>query len=403
MQLRKRQYGTVRTRRWAAAGLMLALIGPAPAAATEIGAAEEVVRNVYGTSITRRMQVGERLVADQKVTTQVQSAATLKLADDTRLAMGPSSQVVLDEFVYQPEKSLASGAINMAKGLMRFTSAGARMDLKVRTPAATIGIRGTIFDVMVSRDGTEVAVRDGAVQVDSKSGSQRVEAGQAIVVPSDGGRATLGRPSLTIARALRQMAALMPSSAEIRKHKPKPKSPPEVQQATKVDAARAKVPPELLEGRDPETLVLLKLPTGLVAIQLRPDLAPQHAAWFKELVRQDYYDGVTFHSIVEGFAAETGDPSGTGNGGVEKPLPPEFADAGFVRGSVGMKPKLGDDGTATSQFFILMRDAPHLNGKYTHIGEVVYGLELIGRMRGGQPPRNPVPIVSLLLAADLER
>ena len=386
---------------FAVAVLLLALLAPSYAAA-EIGAAEEVVRNVYGNSITRRMKVGETLVANQKVVTQVQSAATLKLADDTRVAMGPSSEVVLDQFFYEPEKNLAAGAINMAKGLMRFTSAAARMDLKVRTPVATIGVRGTIFDVMVSRDGTEVAVREGAVDVETKAGTQRVEAGESIVVPSDGGKPAVGRPSLTIGRALDQMAALMPSSGEIRKEKPQPKPLPEPERET-AKAEPTEVPPELLEGKDPETLVLLNLPTGLVAIQLRPDLAPAHAAWFKELVRKQYYDGVTFHSIVEGYAAETGDPTGTGTGGEEKPMPPEFSETGFTRGSVGMKPKLGDNDTATSQFFILMRDAPHLNGKYTYIGDVVYGLPVIWRMRGGQPPRNPIPILSLLLAADLKK
>jgi cyclophilin family peptidyl-prolyl cis-trans isomerase len=79
----------------------------------------------------------------------------------------------------------------------------------------------------------------------------------------------------------------------------------------------------------------------------------------------------------------------------------ELTGTTFQRGSVGMKPKLGDAATATSQFFILLRDAPHLDGRYTYIGDVVYGLERIGRLPGGQPPRDPSRIVSMQVAADV--
>jgi cyclophilin family peptidyl-prolyl cis-trans isomerase len=138
-----------------------------------------------------------------------------------------------------------------------------------------------------------------------------------------------------------------------------------------------------------------------VVIQLRPDLAPKHVARIKELAREGFYDGVIFHRVIPGFMAQTGDPTGTGRGGSDKPdLPAEFSNEPFARGTLGMA-RTSDPDSANSQFFINLAPTPHLNGQYTVWGEVIEGMEFVDQIEKGEPPRNPSKIVQLRVAADL--
>ncbi len=379
--------------------LYAALLLAAPAGAVEIGAAEKVVRNVYGTSVTKRMTNGEPLVANQKVATEAESAARLTLKDSSNLSLGPRAEVILDEFVYNPAKNFAAGTIKVAKGLMRFAGAKARLDLKVKTPTATIGIRGTIFDVNVDGEGTEVTVREGSVEVETPRGTRRVRAGQSIRVPPSG-QPQLGQASPEMEKAVGAMLAMLPASKVAAKTSPK--SAPKAGKSAGKDKAMA-VPAAVRRDKDLESVLLIAVDGGVVAVRLRDDLAPDHVAWLKQMVRANFYDGIGFHSVAPGFAAETGDPSGTGNGGDAKAMDPEFSEESFKRGSVGMKASPRDPKTATSQFFILMKPAPHLDGKYTYIGDVIHGIERVDRLSPGQPPKVPSRIRSMAVAADVVR
>jgi cyclophilin family peptidyl-prolyl cis-trans isomerase len=140
--------------------------------------------------------------------------------------------------------------------------------------------------------------------------------------------------------------------------------------------------------------LLMDLKQGRVVIQLRPDLAPKHVARIKELAEQGFYDGIIFHRVIDGFMAQTGDPTGTGRGGSGKTLPPEFTRTRFERGTVGMArgPSLS---SADSQFFICFRSAPNLDGHYTVWGQVVKGMEFVDQIARGQPPRNPDRIIKM--------
>ena len=95
--------------------------------------------------------------------------------------------------------------------------------------------------------------------------------------------------------------------------------------------------PALAQADDPENTLLLQLKDGTVTIKLRPDLAPNHVERLKTLTRQGFYDGVVFHRVIDGFMAQTGDPTGTGSGGSDLPdLKAEFTDTPFARGVIGM-------------------------------------------------------------------
>lgn len=153
---------------------------------------------------------------------------------------------------------------------------------------------------------------------------------------------------------------------------------------------------------DPENTIILQLKDGPVVIQMRPDLAPNHVARIKELTRQGFYDGIVFHRVIEGFMAQTGDPTGTGRGGSGQNIDAEFTSTPFERGTVGMARSASPD-SADSQFFINFVPTPFLDNQYTVVGEVISGMEYVDNITRGEPPANPDKIVSMKVAADADR
>ena len=155
-----------------------------------------------------------------------------------------------------------------------------------------------------------------------------------------------------------------------------------------------------LAADDPQNTLYLQLKDGQVVIRLRPDLAPKHVEQIKTLVRRGFYDGIVFHRVIEGFMAQTGDPTGTGTGRSDLPnIPAEFSAEPFKRGTLGMARSMSRD-SANSQFFICFAPAPFLNGQYTVWGEVVSGMEFVDKIKRGEPPANPDKILSMKIAAD---
>jgi peptidylprolyl isomerase len=143
---------------------------------------------------------------------------------------------------------------------------------------------------------------------------------------------------------------------------------------------------------DNNTLVL-ELDTGIVKIDLRPDLAPNHVARIKELVSEGFYDGIIFHRVIDGFMAQGGCPNGTGMGGSKKPdLKAEFNAEPHVRGVCSMA-RTNQPHTANSQFFICLDDATFLDRQYTVWGVVKEGMEAVDALPKGEPPRNPGKII----------
>ena len=153
---------------------------------------------------------------------------------------------------------------------------------------------------------------------------------------------------------------------------------------------------------DPENTLYLQLKDGRVVIQLRPDLAPNHVARIKELTRQGFYDGIVFHRVIEGFMAQTGDPTGTGMGGSKLPdLKAEFNSGKHVRGTLAMA-RSGSPDSANSQFYICFKPSSFLDGQYTVWGQVVSGMEFVDAIKRGEPPVNPDKIISMKVAADVD-
>jgi cyclophilin family peptidyl-prolyl cis-trans isomerase len=152
---------------------------------------------------------------------------------------------------------------------------------------------------------------------------------------------------------------------------------------------------------DPENVLLLDLSTGgRVAIQLRPDVAPRHVERIKTLTRQNFYNGIIFHRVIEGFMAQTGDPQGTGEGGSPLPdLNAEFNILPHVRGVVSMA-RTNEPNSANSQFFIMLAPRMTLDRKYTAFGRVIAGMNYVDAIERGEPPANPARIVRASIQAD---
>jgi len=154
-----------------------------------------------------------------------------------------------------------------------------------------------------------------------------------------------------------------------------------------------------------ENMLYLELKTGRVTIELRPDLAPNHVARIKELAREGFYDGLLFHRVIAGFMAQTGDPLGNGTGGSGQNLDAEFSDEHHVRGVLSMA-RAQNPNSADSQFFIVLKDASHLDGQYTVWGKVTDGMEHVDQIKLGSSSNNgsasdPDSIISRKVGADV--
>jgi peptidylprolyl isomerase len=150
----------------------------------------------------------------------------------------------------------------------------------------------------------------------------------------------------------------------------------------------------------PETGNTFTLETtkGPVVIELRPDLAPAHVEHIKKLAGEEFYDGVAFHRVIEGFMAQTGCPHGTGTGGSKYPnLKAEFNAQPHVRGTCSMA-RSQDKNSANSQFFICFAKAHFLDKQYTVWGKVTSGMENVDKIKRGEPVRDPDRIISATIS-----
>ena len=153
--------------------------------------------------------------------------------------------------------------------------------------------------------------------------------------------------------------------------------------------------------KDAENTLIMETSKGRVVIELRPDLAPKHVARIKELARENFYDGIVFHRVIDGFMAQTGDPTGTGMGGSDKPdLAAEFNSEPHVRGICSMA-RATNPNSANSQFFICFDDARFLDRQYTVWGKVIDGMDAIDQIKRGEPVQNPDRIETMRVAADV--
>ncbi len=162
---------------------------------------------------------------------------------------------------------------------------------------------------------------------------------------------------------------------------------------------------ETAQAATAEDTIYIDTKDGQIVIELLADAAPNHTARIKELAREGFYDGVVFHRVIDGFMAQTGDPTGTGSGGSKLPdLKAEFNNESHKRGVVSMA-RAGDPDSANSQFFIVLEDSTFLDNQYTAFGKVTSGMEFVDKIKKGDKTRNgsvrnPDKIVKMGVMAD---
>ena len=390
----------------AVTALAAALFLAAPALAElQIGTTIKVVNQVHAKTLNRQLKLGDILVYQETVSTGGKSAVDIRLIDESTLIMGESSEMILDSMVYDPNRGVVEGTIEILTGIFRFTSSGVKMNVEIKTPTATIGVRGTRFDVLSQPAGMEVAVHEGTVEVASAAATETVSRGQVYGVTSDGQAGFHAEPSPAMKRAVSTMLALVAGKDDAG-------APDQSQAASAAPTETAALTPaqspgaslafrQAVAGKNPENLLYMDMANGRMVIELNPGLAPENVKRVKELARQGFYDGLGFHFVRKGYVAETGDPTGTGTGGSGRTLPAEFSDVPFERGVVGMSRPKDDPDSADSQFFIALGRAARLDGKYTVIGKVIHGMELADGLQAGRPPKNPDRIVRFRVGADV--
>ena len=154
-------------------------------------------------------------------------------------------------------------------------------------------------------------------------------------------------------------------------------------------------------GLDKANAIVIDTTKGRIVFKLRTDVAPQHAERIKLLAREGYYNNVPFHRVIPGFMAQTGDGQNfNGTGGSKYPnLASEFSNVPYKRGIVGMA-RSSDPNSANSQFFIMFAEGSSLNGKYTVVGEVASGMDVVDKIKPGEPVANPDKMTKVQVAAD---
>jgi peptidylprolyl isomerase len=164
---------------------------------------------------------------------------------------------------------------------------------------------------------------------------------------------------------------------------------------------------EAAAAPDPENTLVLEIEHGTVVIEMLPEIAPKHVARIRELTREGFYDGIVFHRVMEGFMAQTGDPTGTGTGGSGQNIDAEFSSEPFLRGTLGMA-RSSSPNSADSQFFITFAPARFLDNQYTVWGRVIEGMDAVDQIKkapaGSQSGTvdDPDKIIRMRVKADIK-
>lgn len=341
-----------------------------------IGIADLVVNKVYGNSLTSRIKNGQKIRANQRVRTGRNSATSISLKDNSIIKIGEIADVYMDNIIFDRTGSSLNGSMEMVTGLLRFTSGKIhKMNLKVQTGNLTIGIRGTQFDLLANHSKTEIKVTQGQVQVSKGGLKTLVSEGQVYLADENTSSGFRKEISKELKQAILKLESLTGKKLTSESSEEEKKGP-----------------------SNNRNLLQIYTTKGLITVRMLPSLAEKHVTRIKELVTQKFYDNLIFHSVRKGFAVETGDPTGTGSGGSGEKLLAEISKTPFERGTVAMKRNRNDPNSGDSQFFITLRRAPHLDGKYTIWGKVIEGMGLLEQFQAGNPPSNPERIINIKIA-----
>jgi len=367
-----------------------------------LGFVKNVVNKAFGNSLLKTLPQGYPISQNQRIRTSRDSSLEIHFFDNSKLHIGELSDLRLNHTPNNYKGNSPLPKIHIKKGVMRYNSIKPlNQSLEILTPHVVIDFSGGILNVVANSGGTEVTVDQGVANIKFSSESKVVSSGKTFRVSSTGG----GRFKKIDSESMRVSVSKEPRRIELSEGKIQGSKSRSKKEGTNenLPSSYAKNEKLAIVGRNPENIIYMDLSYGRVIIEMMPAFAPNHVKRIRQLVRSRFYDGLKFHNVVDGFVAETGDPTGTGLGGSGTNLNAELSEIPFNRGIVGMKHDRNNVNTADSQFFILLGDAKHLEGKYTAWGRVIHGMLLMDRMRKGSPPENPDHIIKMSLAADLHK
>ncbi|MBT6110449.1 MAG: hypothetical protein HOH64_10145 [Rhodospirillales bacterium] len=344
---------------------LMAVTAVAPTStASEIGITRKVIKQAIAQSLNKRLKIGDGLAFNETVTTGAESAVEILFTDESKLILGENAEIILDSMIYNPNQSIVKGTFRVITGILRFKSAQTRLDMIINTPTGTIGIRGTEFDLLTSKEATEITMYEGVVQVTSAAGTATVSRGQTYRMSATSG-GFLDAPSPALEQASTRMLALIatqgPETAAVSSSATAPSA------ATTVTSNTA---------APVDNRILMELASGPVLIEMRPDLAPKHIQRVRELIKKGAFDGLQFQFVQPGYVAETMVPTDD-----TTTIPAEFSSTPFDRGTVGMSHAPNDPNGANGKFFIALGRAKVLDGKYTVWGQVVSGMEHLDKLK----------------------
>ena len=344
--------------------LLMAVTAVAPSsAASEIGVARKVIKQAIARSLNKRLKIGDGLAFNETVATGVESAIEILLTDESKLILGEHAEIILDSMIYEPNQGVVKGTFRVISGVLRFKSALAKLDMIINTPTGTIGIRGTEFDLLTSKEATEITMYEGVVQVSSAAGTATVSRGQTYRMSASSG-GFLDAPTPVLKQASTRMLALIATQG------------PETTTDSRAAAPATAAATSTRSTSTGNNRILMELESGPVLIEMRPDLAPQHVKRVRELIRKTAFNGLEFQFVQPGYVAETMVPTVDGT-----TIPAEFSSTPYERGTVGMSHDPDAPNSATGKFFIALGRAKVLDGKYTVWGRVVSGMEHLDKLK----------------------
>lgn len=185
---------------------VLPLIAPA-ALAQEVGRAQRVVNTVYGGGLLYRLQTGQPVVFNERISTAEASATSIALGDGSFLELGPQAEVTLDRFVVD-SRSGVTGVVRMTRGALRFAGTPVPKRIDIETPSASIGIRGTILSVRVTAASTEVEVTEGTVTITAAGQVLQASAGQFVLVDGPA-RPLVRQPTPAFRQEMQRVSSLL--------------------------------------------------------------------------------------------------------------------------------------------------------------------------------------------------
>ena len=358
-----------------------------------IGIAEKIVGNVYKKIISDKINAGDNLIYNQFVRTSNDSAATIKFDDGTLLHIGPDSELQLDDLVYSPKSKVLTGFLNLTNGVFQFANDHKnQMYVTLKTPVATIGIRGTKFAAYAKKSYSELAVTDGNIDTISKFGSFNIATTEAVkVTPS----------SLIKSNSIsKEMKDLFDRASSLLKFDPGLEVFHVVDGGRNGHSGRCSEKPstwlsdgalnDRIKGINISNLLFVKTKYGIIVIKPNYGVARNLITEIRNLVETEFYKRVPFFNVRLGAVAEAGDFYGS------KPRKPVKKDKKVILKNVRLKrgsvasgypndEKLGDG----KSFFIALKDMRLAKSDYTVWGKVVYGIQFADKIEVGSPPIAP--------------